>query len=94
MNATKLFALTIFAGFAAFSAHADEADASQYSIQFNSTRSAADVRMEATAPVRISNGGTGYIGLTQSAVSAASVKAEAIAAARSGQTTRGEIGPM
>ncbi|MEP6789982.1 MAG: DUF4148 domain-containing protein [Ramlibacter sp.] len=94
MNATKLFAVTAFAALSAFAAHADEADGSQRGLMFNSTRSAAEVRAEATMPVHISNGGTGYIGLTQSAVTPADVKAQAIAAVRTGQTSRGEIGLM
>ena len=94
MNATKLFAATAFATLAAFGAHADEADGSQYSVKVMSSRSAAEVRAEATNPVRITNGGSGYIGLTNSAVSPAAVKAQGAQSARAGQTSKGEIGLM
>ena len=91
MKTNRLLALATLAAVTAFSAHADEADGSQYSIKYNSTRSVAEVRAEAANPVRISNGGTGFIGLTNSSVSSAAVKAQA---ARAGQTSKGEIGLM
>jgi hypothetical protein len=94
MNARNILAIAALAAFSTLSAHADEADGSQYPITIKSTRAAADVKAEAMNPVRISNGGTGYIGLTNSAVSAQEVRAQAIQAARSGQTSRGEIGGM
>jgi len=94
MKTTHLFAITAFAAFAAAGAHADEADASQFSVKVQSTRGVAEVRAEAMNPVRISNGGTGYIGLTNSATNSASVKAQGAQSARAGQTSKGEIGPM
>ena len=94
MKINRLLALATLAAVTAFSAHADEADGSQYSIKFNSTRSVAEVRAEAANPIRISNGGTGFIGLTNSSVSSATVKAEAAQSARAGQTSKGEIGLM
>lgn len=93
MKTTKLFAVTALATLA-FAAHANEAGGSQYSIQFNSMRASADVRAEALNPVRISNGGTGFIGVTNSGTSPAAVKAEAVKAVRAGQTSKGEIGLM
>lgn len=90
MKATHLFAIAALA-FAAAGAHADEADGSQYGVKVQSTRSLAEVRAEAMNPVRISNGGTGYIGLTQSGVSADAVKAQAVQSARTGMTSRGEM---
>lgn len=94
MKTTQLFAVAAFSALAAFGAHADEADGSQYTVQVQSTRSAAEVRAEAANPVRITNGGTGYIGLTQSATSSAAVKLEGAQSARAGQTSKGEIGLM
>ena len=94
MKTTHLFAVTAFATLAAFGAHADEADGSQFGITVQSTRAAAEVRAEAMSPVRISNGGTGYIGLTNSATSSAAVKAQGAQSARAGQTSKGEIGLM
>jgi len=94
MKTTHLFAITAFAAFAAVGAHADEADGSQYATKVMSSRSAAEVRAEARNPVRITNGGTGYIGLTNSATSSAAVKAEGAQSARAGATSKGEIGYM
>jgi hypothetical protein len=91
MKTTQLLAIAAFAGVAAFSAHADEADGSQYPLKFNSTRAAADVKAEAMNPVRITNGGTGFVGVTMSNVSAQAVRDEAIQSARRGETTRGEM---
>ena len=81
-------------GLFAFAAQADEADGSQHAIQFSSTRAAAEVKAEARNPERISNGGTGYIGLTRSTVSSEAVKAEAARSARNGRTSKGEVGLM
>jgi hypothetical protein len=94
MNTRNFLAIATLAALSAVSAHADEADGSQHPITITSTRAAADVRAEAMNPVRITNGGTGYIGLANSAVSAQDVKAQAIQAARSGQITKGEAGGM
>lgn len=97
MNTTRNLAiasLAIFAAFTAAPAMADEADASQFVQRTTVSRSVADVKAEARNPVQITNGGTGFIGVTQSAVSTATVKSEGIMSARSGQTSRGEFGPM
>lgn len=94
MKTSHLIAISALAAAGAFAAHADEADGSQRALMFTSTRSAADVRAEATMPVHITNGGTGFIGVTNSAVTRDSVKSQAAAALRAGQTSRGEIGLM
>lgn len=94
MKTTQLFAVAAFATLAAFGAHADEADGSQYGIKFNSVRSAAEVKAEARTPVRISNGSTGFIGVTNSGVDRSTVRAQAAAAVRAGQISQGEIGLM
>ncbi|MEO7391914.1 MAG: DUF4148 domain-containing protein [Ramlibacter sp.] len=93
MKASNLFlALSAFAMLSVSAARADEADASQYALSFKSVRSAAEVKAEAAAAPHITNGGTGFIGVTSSSVSPTAVRQEAIAAARSGMTSRGEIG--
>lgn len=93
MNLTTRFvAVSAFAALFAFPVHADEADGSERALNFNSTRTAAEVRIEARMPVLITNGGTGFIGLTNSAVSRDAIKAQAAAAVRSGQISQGEIG--
>ena len=97
MNTTRNLAiasLAIFASFTAAPAMADEADASQFVQRTTMARSVADVKAEARNPMRITNGGTGFIGVTQSAVTAETVKSEGIRSARNGQTSRGEFGPM
>ena len=91
MKTTKLFAVTAFAAFAAFGAHADEADSSQFAIQFNSTRSVAEVRAEALNPVKISNGSTGFIGVTNSGLERSIVRAQAISALHNGEIAQGEM---
>jgi hypothetical protein len=95
MNTThRIIALAAFAALGTSFAHADEADGSQYGIQVQSTRSAAEVRAEARNPVRISNGGTGVIGLTDSRSSTQTIRQQGAQEARAGNTSRGEIGLM
>jgi hypothetical protein len=95
MNAThRIFAVAAFAALGTSFAHADEADGSQYGIQVQSSRSAADVRAEARNPIRITNGGTGVMDLTESRSSAQAVRQQAAQEARAGNTSRGEIGLM
>lgn len=94
MKTTQLFAVAAFSALAAFGAHADEADGSQFAVQFNSTRSVAEVRAEALTPVKISNGGTGFVGVTTSGLERSVVRAKAIAALRNGEIPQGEIGYM
>lgn len=91
---TRRIALAAFATLSAFAAQADEADGSDRALAFNSTRSVAEVRAEALMPQRISNGSTGFIGVTTSATTRADVRAEAAAAVRSGRIPQGEVGTM
>ncbi len=90
MNATKLFAISALAA-ASFGVWADEADGSQFASRIQSARSTAEVKAEARNPVKITNGGTGFVGVTQSGTSAATVKAQAVQSARAGLTSRGEM---
>ena len=93
MKTTHFFAIAALSA-AAFGAHADEADGSQFSVQVDSQRSRAEVQAEARNPVKITNGGTGYIGLTQSGVERAEVRAQAAAAVRNGTIPQGEMTVM
>lgn len=93
-STTRLIAISAFAALSAFAAHADEADGSERVLSFHSSRSVAEVRAEAAMPVHITNGGTGFIGVTRSAVSRADVRAQAAAALRAGRISQGEIGLM
>jgi hypothetical protein len=94
MKTTKLFAVAALSAFAAFGAHADEADASQFSVTVTSTRSAAEVKAEALNPIKISNGSTGFVGVTQSGLQRSTVRAQAISALHNGEIPQGEIGYM
>ena len=93
-TSTRLIAISAFASLSALAAHADQADGSQRALTFNSTRSAAEVRAEARMPVHITNGGTGFVGVMNSAVTREAVKEQAAAALRSGRISHGEIGLM
>ena len=99
MNTKHLFGITTLAAaisFSAFSAHAasGEVEGPLAPAPFQSTRSVADVRAEAMNPVRISNGGTGFIGLTQSTLTPEAVRAQARQSVRDGQFSKGELGLM
>ena len=86
-------ALSIFASVAAHAAQ-EGANAPEFATPFVSTAAAANVNAGALMPVRITNGSTGFIGVTQSSVSRASVREELIMAVRSGQISRGEASWM
>ncbi len=94
MNTSKFFAIAALATVASFGAHADEADGSQFGIQFNSTRSVAEVRTEALNPVKTSNGSTGFVGVTNSGLDRSTVRAKAVAALRNGEIPQGEASYM
>ena len=94
MKTTRLIAISALAVLSTFAVHASEADGSERSLVFTSTRSAADVKAEAAMPVHITNGGTGFIGMTSSAISRDTVRLQAANAARSGTIPHGEIGTM
>lgn len=87
-------ALSIFASFAAQAANGEGAEAPEFARPFVSTASPADVKAGALMPMQITNGGTGFIGVTQSGVTSASLRAEAAMAVRSGQISRGEASWM
>ena len=90
----RMLALATVAALSFGAAHADEADGSDRALTFTSTRSAAEVRAEATMPVRITNGGTGFIGVTSSSTTRADVRAQAAEAVRAGRISHGELGVM
>ena len=94
MKTTKLFAVAALSAFAAFGAHADEADGSQFAVSVNSNRTVAEVKVEALTPVKISNGSTGFIGVTSSSLDRGTVRTQAISALRNGEIPQGEVGYM
>lgn len=91
----KLIAVAGLSAFAAFGAHAFQGEENPLPPQpFQSTQSRAAVQAQAQRPVQISNGGTGVL-TTRSAVDRATVRANAVAAARAGSAFYGERGaPM
>lgn len=94
MKTTKLFAVAALSAFAAFGAHADEADGSQFAANVTSTRSVAEVKAEALTPIKISNGSTGFIGVTNSGLDRSTVRSQAVSALRNGEIPKGEMGYM
>lgn len=97
MNASKFFAVAALATVASFGAHADEADGSQFAVQFNSTRSVAEVRAEATAKVTNHSqepAGSRVLASVPSTTERAAVRAQAVEAVRLGQLPRGEASYM
>ena len=61
---------------------------------FQSTVTVEQVKSQARMPVIITNGGTGFIGVTHSGVQPAQVRAQAAMATRDGTAPRGELGTM
>src|SRR5665647_1627256 len=51
MNASRIIAVAALAAVASFGAQADEADASQYAVQFQGTRTRAEVQAEGVKAV-------------------------------------------
>ena len=97
MNTTsRILAASALSIFASFAAHAAQegATAPEFAAPFVSAASAADVKAGALMPLHITNGGSGFIGVTQSAVTSASVRQELAIAVRSGQISRGEASWM
>jgi hypothetical protein len=91
MNSRHFAAIAALGAVSLMSAHADEADGSQHVLRFNSTISSAQVKAQARHAEKISNGGTGFIGVTQSGLSREQVRTAAIEAQRQGQLPRGEM---
>lgn len=98
MNATArilaISALSIFSSFAATAAQGEGANAPEFATPFMSTASSADVKAGALMPVDISNGSTGFIGVTNSGLDRATVRNQAEIAFRNGETTHGEASWM
>lgn len=95
MNTTSrlLFAAAL-AAFASFGAHADEADASQFATQFETSRTRAEVAAEAAtvAQTRSNEPAGSRVVTYQSTADRAAVRAQAAEAVRTGQIPSGERG--
>jgi hypothetical protein len=97
MNSKAILAIAAFAAIASTGARADEADASQYAVQFQGSRTRAEVMAEAArVPTTRSTepAGSRVAALVKSSVDANVVRAEAAQAVRLGQIPRGEAGQI
>ena len=83
-------ALSIFASLAHAAAQGEGANAPEFAPAFQSTASVSDVKAGALMPVHITNGSTGFIGVTDSGLSREAVRAQAVTAVRNGQIPHGE----
>ncbi|MBX3585805.1 MAG: DUF4148 domain-containing protein [Ramlibacter sp.] len=95
MNASKFLAVAALSTLAAFGsvAQADEADASQFAVQFNGTRTRAEVQAEAAVVARTHGtepAGSRVAAPLNSSVDRATVRAQAAEAVRLGQISYGE----
>ena len=95
MNKTaRILSLAAVAAFASVGAHADEADASQFATQFETSRTRAEVQAEAVIEAHthsIEPAGS-RVTTYQSTADRAAVRAQAAEAVRTGQIPMGELG--
>ena len=97
MNKTARFlSIAAVSAFAAFGAHADEADASQYVSKFETSRTRAEVAAEAAsvAQTRSIEPAGSRVVTYKSTVDRAAVRAQAAEALRTGQIPSGEISAL
>jgi len=97
MNKTARFlSIAAVAAFSAFGAHADEADSSQYALQFDTNRTRAEVQAEAAtvAATRSTEPAGSRVMSVNSSADRAAVRAQAAEAVRTGQISSGELGLM
>jgi hypothetical protein len=93
MNSKAILAIAAFAAIASTAARADDADASQYAIKFEGSRTRAEVMAEAaTVSSKRSTepAGSRVTALVKSSVDSKLLRAEAAQAVRLGQISRGE----
>lgn len=93
MNTSRILAVAALAAVASFGAQADEADASQYGVQFEGSRTRAEVKAEATTVAKNRSqepAGSRVLAVTSNAVRA-DVRAQAAQAVRLGQIPHGEL---
>jgi len=93
MNKTARFlSIAALAAFASIGAHADEADSSQFALQFDTNRTRAEVQAEAAtvAATRSQEPAGSRVVTYQSTADRAAVRAQAAEAVRTGQIPRGE----
>lgn len=95
MSSRILLAIAAVATIASGAARADEADASQYAVQFQGTRTRAEVQAEAatvSATRSIEPAGSRVAAPVKSGIDARQVREQAAQALRQGLIPRGEAG--
>jgi hypothetical protein len=95
MNSKAILALAAFAAIASTGARADEADASQFAVQFQGSRTRAEVAAEAStvaATRSMEPAGSRVAAPLKSTVDAKVLRAQAAEAVRLGQISAGEVG--
>lgn len=90
---SRIFSISTVAAFASFGAHADEADASQYALKFDTHRTRAEVAAEAATVVKTrSVHPAGSLALAyQSTADRTATRAAAAEAIRKGEIRSGEF---
>jgi hypothetical protein len=97
MNSKAILAIAAFAAVASTGVRADEADASQFAVKFEGTRTRAEVKAEAatvSATRSTEPAGSRVAAPMKSTLDPKLVRAEAAEAVRLGQISYGEIGKM
>jgi hypothetical protein len=97
MNKTaRIISIAAVAAFSAFGAHADEADGSQFALQFDTNRTRAEVAAEAAtvAQTRSTEPAGSRVVTYKSTADRAAVRAQAAEALRTGQIPSGEFSAM
>ena len=91
MNASRIAAISALALVASFGAHADEADSSQFAVQFDGSRTRAEVKTEAAtvATTRSQEPNGSRVLVVKSTADRAQVRAQAAEAVRLGQIPSG-----
>jgi hypothetical protein len=96
MNATRFLTVATFAALSAVASvavHADEADSSQYAVQFQGGRTRAEVKAEAVRAVGDRSqdlAALGTVNAVKSTTARADIRKEAAQAVRTGQIQSGE----
>lgn len=97
MNKTARFlSVAAVAAFTALGAHADEADGSQFALQFETNRTRAEVNAEAVVQARTHSmePAGSRVATYESTADRAAVRAQTAEAVRTGQIPRGEFSAM
>ncbi|MRD48845.1 DUF4148 domain-containing protein [Caenimonas koreensis] len=97
MNSKAILAVAAFAAIASAGVRADEADASQFALQFTSTRPVAEVKAEAIVEAKSHStipAASKVMEPMKTSTEVRTVRAQAIEAVRLGQIGYGEAGGL